>query len=258
MLELIEAGRSFRPPFIEISEGLVGYWRMEEASYNGTPDEVIDRSGLGNHGFALNGATTTAAGKMGRGLELDGVNQYIDCGNDTSLALTEWTMATWVYRAVAGTNWNRIISKSDATDEDYFLTTSISGDLAVGFRNIAGGSLYLLAGTVPTGSWTHAVGTFDGTYIRNYVNGVLVGTSGNLSAQTPRTSSRDLWIGRETSIYNLNGTVDEVAIWMRALAAEEIQTVYDLTAVLLRPLPESIELPLEVTNISPNLEVMAV
>ncbi|MCK5021223.1 MAG: hypothetical protein KAS32_29705 [Candidatus Peribacteraceae bacterium] len=49
-----------------LTVGLIAYYRMEEAAWGGTADEVIDSSGNGNHGTATT-ATTTASGKLGRG-----------------------------------------------------------------------------------------------------------------------------------------------------------------------------------------------
>ncbi|MEI7750050.1 MAG: LamG-like jellyroll fold domain-containing protein [Candidatus Moraniibacteriota bacterium] len=44
-----------------MSDGLVGYWKMDESSWNGTTGEVIDASGNGNNGTAT-GITGTSTG----------------------------------------------------------------------------------------------------------------------------------------------------------------------------------------------------
>ncbi|MCW8887237.1 MAG: hypothetical protein OQK12_18570, partial [Motiliproteus sp.] len=40
------------------SGALVGEWRMDETTWSGVSDEVVDNSGNGNHAIAVNGATT--------------------------------------------------------------------------------------------------------------------------------------------------------------------------------------------------------
>jgi len=68
----------------DLDDGLVGHWKMDEASWSGTSGEVMDSSGAGNHGTAIGGVTTTN-GRIGNAGDFDGTNDYIDCGNDTSL-----------------------------------------------------------------------------------------------------------------------------------------------------------------------------
>ena len=104
-----------------MSEGLVGYWKMDEASWNGTTNEVIDSSGNANHGVGV-GSTkpTTGAGKFGNGGVFNSSipqNQYISIGTTVS---SIQTIAFWVkpssndtsLLALNGTNY---ISASSGT-----------------------------------------------------------------------------------------------------------------------------------------------
>jgi|GEM_PF-2512163 len=57
---------------------------------------VYDSSGYGNNG-TIHGATWTT-GKFGSALSFDGENDYVDCGNDSSLDITDAiTIEAWVY-----------------------------------------------------------------------------------------------------------------------------------------------------------------
>ncbi len=67
-----------------LTNGLVGYWKMDEATWSGTLNEVIDSSNNGNHGQAkgaTNGKAYPAIGKYGNGGSLDGVDDYIEIPN---------------------------------------------------------------------------------------------------------------------------------------------------------------------------------
>ena len=90
--------------------------------------------------------------------------------------------------------------------------------------------------TVATGykGWTagqvyHLVGTYDGSEVRLYVNGALeasTAASGSIADY-----GQDLFIARFTNIDQdgvayLPGAIDEVAIWDRALSADEIAELY--------------------------------
>jgi RHS repeat-associated protein len=75
-------------------------------------------------------------------------------------------------------------------------------------------------GTVPTGRWTHLAYTWDKTTGRYYIDGTQVGTS----TSTPGTGGVGLTIGaRKAGDYPATGTLDEVAVFNRALTASEVQ-----------------------------------
>src|SRR5690606_764645 len=77
-----------------LSDGLVGYWKMDEASWDGTAGEVKDSSGNGIGGAAVNGAIVTA-GKFGNGGSFDGVDDYVNLGNPTASKSRSYSI--WAY-----------------------------------------------------------------------------------------------------------------------------------------------------------------
>jgi hypothetical protein len=81
-------------------------------------------------------------------------------------------------------------------------------------------------GSVLTNQWTHLAGTYDGTALSIYVNGVPVSSVGLNGALVPSTSP--LNIGRDPSNIGrlFHGLIDEVSIYSRALSAGEIAAIY--------------------------------
>jgi hypothetical protein len=82
-----------------LAKGHVGYWLLNE----GGGDKVYDLSGYNNHGTLNNMAfpSTVTSGWNpcldGIGLNFDGINDYINCGNDHSLDITDAiTIEAWV------------------------------------------------------------------------------------------------------------------------------------------------------------------
>jgi hypothetical protein len=71
------------------------HWKMNEASWNGTANEVVD-SADSKHGTAVNGATTTSSGKISRAGTFDGTNDYVSIGNLGSFP-AQGSIAFWVY-----------------------------------------------------------------------------------------------------------------------------------------------------------------
>ena len=78
--------------------------------------------------------------------------------------------------------------------------------------------------------WTFIVGTYDGENIRLYANAELVDTFADSSGVSPGTDDH-VWIGYgyedDGFTYSwLYGTVDEAAVWTRALSQAEIDAIY--------------------------------
>ncbi len=79
--------------------------------------------------------------------------------------------------------------------------------------------------TLPTTSWSHVVGTFDGLKIRIYVNGELK------EANTADVSLPDLSLSLDMGAMSsgssyYGGGLDEVAIYSRALTQQEVTDHY--------------------------------
>jgi|GEM_PF-4400081 len=204
---------------------LVGYWKFDEGS--GTT--AADSSGNGNTG-AINGSVTWTPGKFGNALNFDGVSNYVDCGNASSLNLNPpLTYEAWIYP-----------KSFDSAGVLYFMTKGVAdNNCGIGF-GIMGtsdasnkGKLFLYNGsavvysTTPLSinNWYHVVTTNDGTTTRLYINGVL----NNSSPQIIKNCvSYNFWIGDRSTYpaFHFNGTIDEARVYSRALSADEIWNHY--------------------------------
>ena len=91
----------------------------------------------------------------------------------------------------------------------------VGGDCGV---RAAGGS-----SAVPLGVWSHLAVTFDGSVVRLFVNGALVGSVGFVGSVPG--SSGPLRLGGN-SVWGewFAGLIDEVRVYNRALTQAEIQT----------------------------------
>ncbi|GAG36629.1 unnamed protein product, partial [marine sediment metagenome] len=108
------------------TEGLVLYLPFNESSGNLAQDysnttggEITSKNNgtLTNYGPMVYNAT---GGKFAGAFEFDGVNDYVDCGNDASLNIIEAiTVGAWVKpNNVLSGNWPRIISKGENAAEN--------------------------------------------------------------------------------------------------------------------------------------------
>jgi hypothetical protein len=83
-ITLTPGGQAFNN--LTVNDGLVGYWKMDETSWNGTSGEVLDASGNNNHGVRAGDATTTA-GKYGSGGSFDGDGDGLSVPNSSLIRL---------------------------------------------------------------------------------------------------------------------------------------------------------------------------
>ncbi|OHA29641.1 MAG: hypothetical protein A3B08_03430 [Candidatus Taylorbacteria bacterium RIFCSPLOWO2_01_FULL_43_44] len=207
--------------------GLVGYWTFDE----GTGLRANDFSGKNNYG-TLSGTTkpTWVSGKHGKALSFDGTSGYVDAGNQSSVNLTTAiTASVWIkYNVDPKTlRYNGIISKQVSTNAYQLQTYSTDGriEFVIGTGVTAAASI---SNTVlKQGAWYHIVGTFDGSNVRMYVNGIADGTPAPYVGTIP-ISSNNLVIGKNYDGTNkfFNGLIDDVRIYSRALSAAEIYNLY--------------------------------
>jgi hypothetical protein len=200
-------------------DGLVAAYGFEEAS----GATVIDSSRYANAG-TISGAARTASGRYGRALAFDGVNDIVTIADSSSLDLaTGMSLQAWVY-PTALASVRSVVMKEGSGGRAYALygndTASRPAAYAATSSSPASDGP---SGTaqLPLNTWSHVAATYDGTNLRLYVNGSLVGTRA-VSGQVMATAN-PLRIGGNT-IWGeyFAGRIDEVRIYNRPLAATEI------------------------------------
>ncbi|WP_317897306.1 LamG-like jellyroll fold domain-containing protein [Aurantibacillus circumpalustris] len=162
----------------------------------------------------------TASASPASALSFDGVDDVVNCGTDPSLDITVGTWEAWVSLSTLATN-SRIFFKEN-TDvvgggmyESYFWAASgkFTSDLKIGVSN------YKVIGTTiaAINTWYHVAATYDGTYFKLYVNGVLDGIT-NISGGNMNPGTGRLCLGASvltpTPIGSgLTGKLDEARLW---------------------------------------------
>jgi uncharacterized protein (TIGR02145 family) len=198
------------------------------SSYPGSGTTWTDLSGNNNHGTLINGPTYSSTNSGS--IVLDGSNDYIDFGNSASLraigGTTNITVSGWAYYTAyggGGQSYSVITVKGAPWTwllENYLDTFR--------FRIVAGGA-DVSVGDVSTHQlnvWYNVVGTYDGSNMRLYINGVLKNTvpqTGTLATNS-ETAKIGTWQGTD---YNLTGRVSNVSIYNRVLTAAEVLENYN-------------------------------
>ena len=202
--------------------GLVAAYGFEE----GGGASVSDVSGNGHTG-AISGASWTAQGRYGGALSFNGSSNLVTVGASPLLNLASgMTLEAWINpTAASGT---RDVLIKEGTNLDLYNLYARNWRGRPESNVYAGGANRVAEGaTLPTNTWSHLAGTYDGTTLRLYVNGVQVASAAY--SGTIGTSSGPLRIGGN-SLWGeyFQGAIDEVRIYNRALTALEIQTDMNL------------------------------
>ena len=214
-----------------VKDGLISYWTFDEAAK--------DFFGINNG--SIKGAPETVVGKIGKALLFDGSDDYVDCGDDESLAFErtdEFSIQAWINNE--GPDHEVIVAKmpSSGTYRGWMFWFRKEGTVGVVIRNDWPSRNLIEVNTTeifPDSEWHHVVMTYDGSSeaagVKVYVNGAVT---------TPNVVHDGL---SETTIIDLNvnigarddgknlfvGTIDEVGIYNRVLSEDEITQNFEAT-----------------------------
>ena len=208
-------------PSSSLWTGLIGYWSFDI--------DTKDMSGS-NDGEIIN-SVPDDSGKVGGAYNFNGINQSIELGNDTilnSLNNTH-TITAWI-KLDSIQNFTRIVDKGyprlsiGSTNRAYY---QIRSD---GFPT-GSGPHYIYGTTQLTNlsKWYFIAGTYNGSDIKIYVDGILEGTDNNNdTGGTSNPTSASFYVGSSGATSGFfNGSIDEVRIYNRTLTPAEISELYN-------------------------------
>lgn len=158
----------------------------------------------------------------------------VNCSNASKFNVTSGlTISAWVY--LNGTSTEKaIVAKwsGSQTQDQYILMTNSSNKVlfAIGTPTVSASGIASNS-TLNASTWYHIVATWDNTGTHKiYINGVLDKTSTLTNFTTINTSTAlPLYIGKSGDNFAprlMNGSVDDVLLYNRALSASEIQQIY--------------------------------
>lgn len=176
------------------------------------------------------GHTCTVTGALWRlgGREFDGVDDKIDCGQDASLELEQFTLEAWVKPGTDVSDFRAILTKETGySDRNFWLAIyQTTGYLC--FRLTVSGVSKACDSTkaINDENWHHVLATYDKNYMRLYLDASEIERQAETG--TPDTSTSNLYIGYEmpTDPRVFLNLIGEVRIYRRALTPQEIQRNY--------------------------------
>jgi hypothetical protein len=165
----------------------------------------------------------------GKALDFDGVNDSVIVPQDSSLELTQGSWSCW-FNIDAFGNYLRIIQKGHNAGSNCGYGMALSNAANVvdfWFRTTAGTEQVKQARNLEINTWYFATGTFDGTYVKVYINGIEV--TEDSSVVNYSASDTTLTIGmRAGSVASpFNGEISGVRVFNTALTAAQVADLYN-------------------------------
>lgn len=205
------------------TSGLVGYWRLGEATAGARL--ALDSSTGGNNGTYVNGPTQTTGAILGdNNLATTFTTAQTQYVNIPGLAVTggAFTYEVWV-NGTSFSDFTPLSSSTNGTAGSYIYLVNTD---QIGLQaNATLTTLYDTNGNINSG-WHQVVGTWDGSYLRVYYDGAPVGVPKAFSSALTGTGNVKIGqYGFPSGTY-CSCSVDDAAIYNVALTPAQIQKHY--------------------------------
>ena len=186
-------------------------------SYSGSGLTVYDAE-TGAIGGTLTNGPVFSSSNMGS-FTFDGVNDYINAGNSSSIQFSSGTISAWAKSSSPGGGYRGIVAKQYAYGMFYVDGVFTAYDWQAASPRSSGIN-------IADGAWKHLVLTFSGGAGTLYLNGASV-----LSAvYNISNNSYNLFIGAEANANQYAAcNIAQVLVYDRALLASEILQNYNAT-----------------------------
>jgi len=202
----------------DLDPNLVLLLDFEEGSGSIAYDRVVKNRNNG----AIYGAVWTT-GRVGFGLEFDGVDDYVSVTHHSSQVIDYPTVEAWIYMT-GSAGYRMIAGKINSTDTRFYLLRRHSDDrICWSLRSPNDSADLYTSSALATNKWYHIAGTWDGTKQKIYVNGILDGEqTRTFDGIAPEDKDFMIGIHKDLTSWPWSGLIDEVRLYNRALSADEI------------------------------------
>jgi hypothetical protein len=219
-----------------IDKGLVLYWPFDNTTIK--DDAVLDV--WGENDGTLMGGPKTAPGKIGAGLQFDGLDDFAKV---PEILLGDFTIEAWFKAEKPPGTWSRVFDGGIGGAGDVFITPNhgrTGGD--IGYTIHASGGVRSEFGSgvkVTVGEWYHIAATYDkdGEGMKLYVNGEQKGSNPYNKESFEDWAPPQNWYLAKANWNDplFPGIIDEFRLYDRVLSAIEIEQNMDATGLTVSP-----------------------
>lgn len=217
------------PCCVENKDQIIAWWTFDECQTD-TAKEIVD----GNNGLCINDPVY-AAGMVENALWFDGSDDYVEVPDNDLWAFgtNDFTIELWAnFNDVVGGSLGQpgvyLVSNDQGEYENPKWAFALGGDLlhfVVCAPPIATGFFSQVLFIPSIGEWYHLAVTRSGNTFSIYINGVPMGSEEN-DIVIPNPDA-PLTIGWAEGTWGfMDGYLDEVTIYSKALTEEELLDIY--------------------------------
>ena len=206
-----------------LSSGLVGFWPLTDGGSSTTAKDIS----TGANDGTLDTTVSFSNGELGNNAEFspDGVNDGIATSYSPN-GLSAFSVSAWVRSDgdSLGTTYGKIASSDHGGGIDFMVQKSTGQP-----RVYAGSGLSIPNVNPPANQWNHVAATWaSGGSPKIYVNGEEVTYSTQTTYTGSLSTSNSIMIGDNSAISRpIEGGIQNVRIYNRALSATEVATLYN-------------------------------
>ena len=223
----------------------VALYHMDETSWSGNNNEVVDSSGNGHHGIVINGPYTSSSnpalssinslGTCGYGIFNNNSNQYVEIPDNKDLDIeSNLTLSAWVYpTSTPNSDLHTIVSK----DDNYEVHIDDEGRLFWWWEEQQGGGVarsLTSQAPLPLNSWSFITVRYGKKQGNNaeatmFVNSQQVAIFLSKKNRKLTKNNKPLQIGQDQNYPGraFDGAIDEVQIFDSYLTDQQIEVLYE-------------------------------
>jgi len=210
-----------------ITSGLIGYWKLDEA----TGTYVGDFSGSGNFGTST--GTYATSGYIGGARKFNGVSDYIRTNSVATISTSSVSLCAW-FRTINPSQAGQgvVYNGSDNSANGYGWFINKEGVSSGNIHLLYGGIFWFDTGIkISDSNWHHGCMVINSDGHPEFLLDGIVSYSGssktiNLPTLYLEIGRNDYAIGHPGTARYFNGLIDDIRVYNRALSSTEINTIY--------------------------------
>jgi hypothetical protein len=202
---------------------LLARWKLDEATGN----VVNDCSGNKLHGIVTNGTWETNNGRDGGALRFAG-NGWVGFANPALLRITgALTITLWLRDDKSTSTTAYLVGKTSDPGQNGYRLGVLGPQNQLAFATPSSSTNFnVVGGSLTIGKWQHVAAVFvPGNRTEVYIDGTRVGVKNGAPSALVASNAEARIGARFDGLYGMNGAVNDVRVYGRALSGTEISAL---------------------------------